>query len=585
MAFRRFGSAFSGLLLTLVLNGCPPPGSGNWNVLLVTLDTTRADALSCQGGRPGVTPTLERFAAEGVRFARAQSVAPLTVPSHASMLTGLYPPRHTLRANGLAALPSSARTLAESCRDGGLETAAFVSALVLDRSFGLDQGFDTYDQPPRPTVKDSSVYPQRRGKKTVAAFEQWLSRRPSDRRFFAWVHLFDPHAPYVPEPEFLAQAGGDPYLGEVAATDANVARILGLLSQHGLAENTLVLIVGDHGESLGEHGERTHSAYCYRSTNDVPFLVRFPDRRHRGDVRDDVVSVADVCPTALAALGLQVPPEIDGRDVFAGTPDPERGVYCESFTGFFEYGWSPLAGWIGASAKYLASSEPEFYDLAVDPREERNLTGSRPEFERAARAHLGEVFARPTLAASAKQDGAGLTDALRSLGYADAAPMRDDVPSPLEPSDRPSPKSRASELEALLFANALVDDHQNERALPLLEEILRANPRNTTALDSCALVLVQLGRHAEAEARLREHVALGHLPCGPRINLATCAEQRGDVLGAIRWFESALELEPNDPRVLTELAGLYERIGKSERADELRALAANTGSAPTLGAR
>lgn len=561
------GAAGAMLLAAACAPGAPEPAD---NVILITLDTTRADVLSCYGGSERATPNLGAFAARALTFDVARSVAPLTVPAHASMLTGLVPPRHGVRDNGVSRLPSSAETLAERARASGLETAAFVSALVLDHGFGLDQGFDTYAQPARPASAASNHYVSRRAEDTLAQTIAWLDARDRTRHFFLWVHLFDPHVPYAPPPEALELAGGDPYRGEVAYVDRELGRLFTRLEELDLFDSSLVVVVGDHGESLGEHGEATHSAFCYDATLRVPLLVRFPDGRGAGERSSSVVSVVDVFPTALAALGLDAGGAHDGFDLARAVP-AERAVYCESYAGWYDYGWSPLAGVADANGKYLASSAPEFFDLRVDPRELRDRAAERRADVAAARARLAEFLARPALAPEPLGASVERSAWLRELGYGPSVDAASAPPSPLAPSDRPSPASRRDELAALLAANAALETRRLDEAARRLGELLQANPKHALAHDLAAITALELGDFARARELLLARLALGGDSADTRINLALACERLGDDACAETAWQRACELDPESARAADGLAALLERTGRAEAARKVRA--------------
>ncbi|MCC6406185.1 MAG: sulfatase-like hydrolase/transferase [Planctomycetes bacterium] len=543
------------------------------SVILITLDTTRADALGCYGGSERATPNLTALASESRLFERARSVAPLTAPAHASMLTGLIPPRHGVRDNGIARLPSDAMTLAERARDAGLDTAAFVSALVLDRRFGLDQGFDVYDQPERPKAQVSSHYVERDAHATLAAASRWLAQRDGERRFFVWIHLFDAHVPYRPPDDCLALAGGDPYRGELAYVDRELGSFLAGARERGELDRSLLIVVGDHGESLGEHGEATHSAFCYDATLAVPLLVRDPAGYGAGERSRAVVSVVDVFPTALSALGLAAPDDArshDGLDLRGEVP-ADRDVYCESYAGYLNYGWSPLAGVADANRKFLASSEPELYDLVHDPHELEDHAAARTQLLADAQQRLAEFLARPALSPEPFGASAELIAELRELGYAATGDAVSALPSPLAPSDRPSPRSRASELQPLLLANDALDGRRWEEARRKLEPIVAANPKHALAHDLAALAALQLSDFARAKELLIARLALGAERADTRINLAIACENLGDLARAEREWRRALELDPLNDQAVDGLAALCERTGRNAEASALRA--------------
>jgi hypothetical protein len=446
--------------LLAALPGCGAGGIGS-SALLVTLDTTRADAVGAYGGAPRVTPHVDRLAREGITYAVAYSVAPLTLPAHASMLTGLYPPRHGVRADEPAALPEAAVTLAEAARAEGLETAAFVASRLLSQGTGIDQGFDTWDEPEREALGAEEV-----GLRAA----RWLrARSKPGSRFFLWVHFFDPHLPWDAPGPFLEQAGGDPYLAEVARADAALGLLVEELRTLGLLERTAIAVVGDHGEPRGEHGERTHGHFVYEAALRVPFVIRPPaggvgsERRRSAD--RGVASVVDVAPTLAHAMGLGPLVASDGIDLLAGAIPAERSVYFECQYGFLSLGWSPLAGWADARAKYVHSSEPELYVPEVWPDERVNRIHERAAEELAGyRARLAELASGPALA---------------------PAPDRS-LEDPLAETGLPSPHSRAGELGRCDQARSLILEGRKAEALAILREIAAANPGNAWALETLA---------------------------------------------------------------------------------------------------
>jgi len=531
------------------------------NAVLVTLDTTRADVLSGDEASRRIAPNIAALADSGLRFPRAYTTAPLTLPAHASLLTGLVPPRHGLRDNSLAALPGEADTLAEVLQRAGFQTAAFVSCVVLDRTFGLDQGFELYDEPDLVEHADESGYVERASAATLAAASAWLEARDESRPFFLWVHFYDPHLPYRSAPEFLAQAGGDAYRGEVAEVDRAVGGLLEALERSDAADETLVVLTADHGESLGEHGEPTHGALCYEAAVRVPLLLRFPGAPPRpGPTR--IVSLVDLFPTVLGRLGLPVPDGLDGVDLFSPAAPADRGVYFESQSGFLNYGWSPLAGWLDGRGKYLHSSQPEFYAEPGDPEEDDDLARSHVQECESARAHLAELLARPALPPDDSRQKRSLEAELAVLGYAS---FGDDVvfPSPLAPSDRPAPRERAHELGPLLHAHALFSSRHFAECVPLVEAIVRENPRNLLARDLLGVALMQTDRFAEAEPVLRERLLQGPERADTHLNLGLCRLELGDPDGALAELGRALELAP-------EHAEIYSAMERAREAQQKR---------------
>ncbi len=551
MGLARVALTLTGL--AALLAGCGAGGSVELplSAVLITLDTTNRDALGCYGQALPLTPVLDRLAREGVVFEQARTVAPLTLPAHASMLTGLVPLRHGVRDNGLVPLAEEAETLAERLSAAGFECAAFVSAVVLAAPYGLDQGFATYDAPRGSQSGASGHFLERPAAESVRAAGEWLRTRERARPFFLWVHGFEPHEPYAPAPEFLARAGGDPYLGEVAALDHALGELVRVLEEeHGL-ERLLVIVAADHGEALGEHGERTHSVLCIERVLRVPLFVRLPGGARAGERVADPVSVTDVAPTVLATLGLSVPEGLDGASLLATSP--ARGTYFESYTGYLNYGWSPLAGWLAGAAKYLHGTEPELYDLARDPGERENRFSERAEDVARARAALEALSARPRLARGGAELDEALAADVQALGYAGAAGAESEFPEPLADTGLPAPRTRMHELE--LFYRALVR-HEKGRvaeAIADLETVVAGNPRNATALNVLASYLYaekQTERALEVLRRIPEHAReratvqdlMGH-----------CLERLGRPAEALAHYERALALKPGDAHQLQDL--------------------------------
>jgi arylsulfatase A-like enzyme len=541
------------------------------SALLLTLDTTRADALSCYGNPEKTTPALDALAAEGVAFDAAHTVMALTLPAHASMLTGLSPLRHGLRDNGVAALPEAARTIADSARAAGLDTAAFVSSVVLDDDFGLDQGFDVYSVPKRRGAAERAHGAERSARATVDLALAWLAERDPGRPFFLWVHLYDAHHPYAPDADF-AERFSQPYLAEVAAMDHELGRLLDDLRARGLYDETFVLALADHGEAFGEHGEITHGSYCYETTLRIPLIARWPEgtgARQAGTRSQELVSAIDVAPTLAEALDLAPLEGADGASFFARELPPERGVYFESYYAYLSCGWSPLAGWMDARGKYIHSSEPELYDWRADPLEARDLAGQRAgELER-YRAAIARAAEAPALqVVEFGGDGELLAD-IHSLGYAGAGEGAGELPHPLAPNTLPSPRSQAGFFARQARAQELSAAGKEAEAAALYEGVLRDSPNNFFAMDELATHYLKLDRDEEAIAMLTR---LAH--DGPqrgryyhKLGLALVKARRFE--DAVAPLTRAVELTEGRPRYLDALREVLAELG---RADEMAAI-------------
>jgi arylsulfatase A-like enzyme len=375
------------LSVSFCTTGAAAPPIG---VVLITLDTTRADRLTAYGFADASMPHLERLAREGVVFEQAVSVAPLTVPAHASLLTGLLPPGHGVRENSSPPLAPEHTTLAEVLRGHGFRSAAMVSSGVLDPDRGLAQGFDSYSavqggRRPRPDA------PQRKAEAAIGEAIDWLDL-VGDSRFFLWTHLYDPHRPYEPPEPFASRYAHDPYVGEIAYADSQIGRLLGALDRHGLLERTLVIVAGDHGESLGEHGERDHGIFVYEAVLRVPLIIRLPAVEARRV--QAVVRLTDVMPTVLDLLGLPSPPTYGASltRLMRGEPQEELESYAESLYPR-RFGWSPLYSLRDSRFKLIDAPRPELYDLQQDPWEQRNLYDDRPATAAALRRRLSSIRA------------------------------------------------------------------------------------------------------------------------------------------------------------------------------------------------
>jgi arylsulfatase A-like enzyme len=533
-------------------------------VLLLTLDTTTPEALGCFGGPAGLTPNLDRLAREGVVFEDARAVAPLTLPAHASILTGLYPLRHALRRNGELRLAPEAETLAERARTHGYATAAFVAAVVLVSEFGLDQGFDVYDAPATPAEVDEHLAASRPASEIAAAARTWLAARDPAQPFFLWLHFYDPHFPYRPPSEFAARASGDPYLGEVAAMDAAIGEVLSELARLGREDSTLVVALADHGESRGRHGEETHGAFVFESTLKIPFLARLPGAARAGERVGAPVSQVDVAPLVGAVLGWPRDANGDGRDPLGTSASP--GVYFESYFGTRSFGWSPLAGWTDGHEKYVHSSAPELFDLSLDPGESKNVLDERPAQAEALRAHITALAARARLKAAELEDDAGeLQREIERLGYAgSASDERERELEPLATSSDPSPHRLTAAYADYMQGRKLYEERApREQAIALLERAVRANPGNHKAWFTLGLAWLDLQRFERAADAFRRVTTMrGGERIPAELNLAVCLYNLGRSPEALTILERALADTPGPPGALELLIRLLEENGR-----------------------
>ncbi len=564
--------ATSGALRPTAAPAAPP------SLLLLTLDTTRADALGCYGAaRP--TPALDALAARGVRFARALTASPLTLPAHASLLTGLDPPAHGVHDNGVAVLPADLPTLATALQGRGYATAAFVSSRVLDRRFGLGRGFAVYDDRMAAEQIGEYGYPERDARQVTAAALGWLGRRPAGKPVFLWVHFYDPHAPYeAPEPPAAAAGGGrSAYDAEVAFMDREIGRLLAALPR---GERWLVAAAGDHGEGLGEHGERGHGLFLYRAGLEVPLLVAGPGVPG-GRVVGETVAARRLAPTLLRLLGAPAP-----RGGGWGTPLPGFGsagsrpeaVYSETYLPATAYGWSPLTALSDARWRLIAAPRPELYDFVADPAERRNrISENRQDARRlrdelAARARTGR-----RQAPRAAEDGE-LAAALRSLGYLSGASGGVRAGGGIDPKDG---LAMLGEFER---AKELLRGGRAREAAELLAGLVRRSPGNVPFLTQLGAAQLQSGEGEAALATYRQAAEANPGLDLLHVNLAEALRTLGRREQAKQEYELALKLNPRSAAAWLRLAELAEAAGQEGEARRVlrRAAEAGTQSASVL---
>ena len=546
----------------------PPGAAAGFNILLVTLDTTRADRIGSYGYGPAATPVLDRLAAAGVRFAEAVTVAPETLPAHATLFTGLLPPGHGVRINTEGRLGSRHQTVAEVARARGYRTAAFVSAFVLDARFGLDQGFDHYDDRvdvTRGTAFASGTNERRAGETTDAALA-WLRSGDRARPFLLWVHYFDAHAPYDPPAPFASRFAGSLYDGEIAYVDAQLGRLLQGLDTAGVRDKTLVIVVGDHGESLGDHYERTHSIFLYRSTVRVPLVVSnrrlFPTP---AVVDGTVVSLADIAPTLLDLLGVEDPPAGDGVSLLATKADPRRAVYVESLVPYLDFGWAPLFGLRSLRESYVLAPRAECYDLRSDLDERRNLLDGKAGRKGACSAQarllermLDRMPPYETAAPAARTVDPETRERLHALGYLGGA-------GPAERGPLADPKDMIDVATLVLDANALLAAGRPGEALEHARRAAARSPRDRTVLNTLAKIQVRLGHLKEAEDALRALRAIQ-----PRADASVLLAQililDGREEEAGRLLDEAERLDSRHGGVHIARGDLLARQGRKEEA-------------------
>ncbi len=563
------------------------------NVLLITLDTMRADGLSCYGGR-AATPNLDRLAALGVRYQFAHAHAVMTLVSHASILTGLYPFQHGIHDNAGFRLPATVPTLASLLRPHGIATGAFIGSFALDSRFGLNAGFDVYDERyGKAQMNTGFLMPERRGDAVVAAATAWIGRQHGP--WFAWAHLFDPHAPYDPPPPFREQYAGRPYYGEVAYTDSTLGRLLDAARESG--RPTLVIVTGDHGEGLGDHGEMTHGLFAYESTLRMPLIVAQIDRSTppwAGTIGQPVPSAGphvsqvpvrhvDIVPTILDALRLALPKGLPGRSLLEpAVPDAQASSYFEAMSASFNRGWAPITGVLAGREKYLDLPLPERYDLAQDPGEQTNLAGRDGARERALQARL-QAFGAVSQPGRQQED-AEAEARLRALGYVSGnAPLKSHYTEDDDPK-------RLVELDQVLRrAVELYERGRAKEAIPLYRQVIARRPSMEVTYTQLAMLYWDLGEPEAAIATLRQARQAGIDSLELKTKLGTYLAETGWVADALPLLQQAASGRIPDLDALNALGIALARAGRVDEAAAsfkriLEMNGANTMALENLGA-
>jgi arylsulfatase A-like enzyme/tetratricopeptide (TPR) repeat protein len=519
------------------------------NLLVVTIDTLRADHVGAYGYAAADTPVMDSLAREGARFENALSAVPITGPAHATIFTGQYPPVHGVRDNVAFPLGAGHRTLASILQTRGYRTAAFVAAFPVAAAFGFGRGFDHFNEDFHATPGGGEDA-ERPGNEVADRAIEWLTQ--AERRpFFAWVHFYDPHAPYTPPAPYRERFHDRPYDGEVAFADAQLGRVLAALRTAGLSEDTVVAVLGDHGEALGDHGEATHAILVYQPTLHVPLFLSGPGVPS-GMVVAPRVSLVDVLPTLLGLLGVESPAGVPGRDLrpaLAGKRVPAEPLYAESLFGRLNCRWAALRVWVSGDWKLVDGAAPELFDLAVDPREERDLAARDPQRVETMRAALRAAVAKMVphgdaahaVALSPEQE-----ERLRSLGYASGGGGA----GPLDQPGLPDPRTHVRFYE---IAHRAVGARGAAAAPALAEltEVVRADPGNPFA-----------------------QFALGEV-----------AYRDGRLGTAGRAYARAVELDPDRPAMRVEYGALLRDAGALDESERQLRIAVEQTTADDAHAR
>ena len=565
----------------------PRPRTTQPNLILITLDTLRADALGIYGQEKRPSPHIDQLGKEGVLFEHAMTTNPETLPSHASILTGQWPHHHGVRANAGFILPEAKLTLAEILKEEGYRTAAEIAAPVLRKETRITQGF-THQRGALsrnvtlksvPTQHDSEKPMTRDGADITDRALEFMQRYGNDP-FFLWLHYFDPHNPYYAPQEFRGRFKDSPYHAEVAYVDNQIGRLLEGLRMLDLDENTVIALTADHGEGLDEHGEPTHSYFVYNSTMRVPLILWAPEQLKGGNRISSLARTIDILPTVLELLGVEAPPEIDGQSLLpliedTGNPE-DRSAYGEATRFAATFSLPTLRFLRKGNWKYIHKTNPELYNLKEDPNELTNLASRHPERVLEMREELEALLTdRPTTGTSAQSEIDGQIAAeLIALGYVAHAPRME-----IEAGESPldlygvDPNSMVESAEGVARAQGYLRREKAQKALSLLEPIREKAPESTQVLLLTARALNKLGRRDEAIQTFRE--LLGFEPCEykSRSELAVILRAEGQMQEFVTLMEAGVEACPLDKANRNDLAWLLATSSNETLRDPDRAVA------------
>jgi len=550
------------------------------NIVLITLDTTRADRMGFLGSERGLTPNLDGLARRGVVFSRAYAQVPLTTPSHATILTGTYPGFNHVNYMG-DALGKALPFLPDILHRNGYRTAAFVGALVLDPrklAPGFERGFDTYDAGfhRRRGSEDRYVSLERRGEEVVNRALAWLDKQPAGP-FFLWIHLYDPHDPYSPPEPYKTRYQEKPYDGEIAYTDSVVGRLITGLRTRGLLDSALLAVMADHGEAFGEHGENHHGIFLYDETIHVPLLFKLPGQ-HPSRKVESGVGLVDVAPTILRAAHLPVPPLMQGESLLsfmkleqagaASQPSDsnlQRSVYAESAYGHLSFGWSTLRAWRTGKYLYIEAPERELYDQSVDPLAAHNLAPDSKAVADTAAAQIAEFNRMMTKGSAAEktQLSPEQNESLNALGYLSSD---SGISSAADNEGGPDPKERIGIANLLYEALVDMEQEQFQEAVPILEQVLKQEPNTPIAFLQLGRAYMALKEYQKAVTPLRSLVEKKPDDAFARYELGCALVKTGNWDEALPHFEAAVSQMTGSAMMHFYLALVYQRTSRMDEA-------------------
>lgn len=566
-----------GLLVTILLfvansggatqspNSSPKKASrSNPNVILITVDTLRADRV----GPPGagsLTPNIDALAGDGAVFSNAIAQVPLTLPSHTTILTGIYPMSHGVRDLSTAGVPAGVRTLATMFKARGYKTAAFVSAFALSSNWGLNRGFDHYDDRFSEKQDFSSGRLERPAQETLDGAMAWL-RNPRSGNLFLWIHLYDPHAPYEPPEPFRSLYRTNPYDGEVAYVDAEVGKFIAFLKERNLYSSSVILLTSDHGEALGEHGEQQHGFFVYNSTVHVPLILKPAGQKPAQSQDASIAGLVDIAPTLAGLAHLPVAPgSFQGRNLLSPTAERNPGLetgYAESLYPRSSFGWHSLHSVQNERYHYIDAGHSELYDLSQDPGELRNIIEEKPSVAAVLKDELHSVLARypPTLKKSSSMAlNIESSKQLQALGYLRGSPQPDQI---ADTPNAPDPKEKIDVFNEILRTTELTQDGKFQESSLILQRLANGNRGMFLLPYLQGENLLSSGAAGEAMPYYRRALELNPRYSLAAIGLGHAASRAGDDAEAEKAYQAALALNPHDSLVRLALAKTYQRLNR-----------------------
>jgi arylsulfatase A-like enzyme/Tfp pilus assembly protein PilF len=537
----------------------------NFNFMLITLDTVRADRLPSYGYTGLRAPNLDQLAAESYVFEDAIAQVPLTLPSHTTIMTGRLPVAHGVRDNAGFSLDENEVTLAESLEKAGYATAAFVSAAVLESRTKIDQGFEVYDDQfflPEFSQQTDSHDVQRRAGDTEIEAEHWLNEH-KNQKFFSWVHFYDPHDPYDPPEPYRTEYAQHPYDGEIAYVDEVLGKLMSKLESLQLKERTIVILTGDHGEGLGEHGELTHGIFLYNSTQHVPLIVYIP--KGGGGRISGTVSHIDLAPTILELLGVEKVPQMQGQSLIEkmnGKEKTPRTAYSESLYAELHYGWSSLQSITTNEYRYIKAPRPELYDRKADRNDLKNLTQEKTSIAKVLNDKLAEVISKYSSAQLAGPQKMDLEteEKLRALGYIGTTARS------VEESRKIDPKDKSDVMRIIQEANGYLQSGRYDLTLRQVIPVLQSDPLIVDAHYIAGIAYIRTGKFDSAIDEFHKTLELQPDDTRSMYNLGYAFELKGRSDDAEFWFLKTLHHNPENILATLKLAHLYRTTNQPEKS-------------------